>query len=372
MEGMPLYVGLMSGTSLDGVDACLASFPDSGPREHSHTHMAFPEDLRERLLALARGHAELTSVADADAQVADTYALAVNRLLEQSATAAEGVRAIGSHGQTVLHRPHGPAPTSIQIGDPHRIAVATGIDTVADFRRADIAAGGEGAPLAPAFHAAVFSDPRETRTVVNLGGIANVTLLRPGEPVIGFDTGPANILLDAWITRHCDQPKDTNGAWSAAGRVDADLLEQMQADPWFERPPPKSTGRERFDLSWVDACVAATGRAIEAIDVQATLAELTAATIADALASLGHSPERLLVCGGGAYNVDLLQRLGTRLPTARVESTAAHGMDPQHVEAMAFAWLAARRVAGLAGNLPSVTGATRAVVLGTLIQAQPR
>lgn len=364
----PLYVGLMTGTSVDGIDACLVSF-DAGVEELGHLHQPFPRDLRERILALARSGGTLAEAATLDVELGRASASAVLALLERTATPAGRVHAIGSHGQTVLHRPAGDAPTSIQLGDPSVIAVTTGIDTVADFRRADIAAGGEGAPLAPAFHATVFGDPRERRAVVNLGGIANVTRLDPDAAVIGFDTGPANILLDAWIGRTRGEACDADGAWAASGTVDTALLARLRRDPWFERPPPKSTGRERFDLDWVDARLAQQPAPVAAADVQATLAALTATTVADGLRATGPAPDRLIVCGGGARNADLVERLRGALPGTAVETSDAHGVDPQRVEALAFAWLAQRRLADRPGNLPSVTGAAHPLVLGALVRA---
>ena len=365
-----LYVGLMSGTSADGIDACLASFTEDAASEHAHVHYPFDDALRNEVLAACRGGVTLADAATLDTRLADAAVAATCALLGQADVQPAAVRAVGSHGQTVLHRPAGTAPTSIQLGDPHRIAVKSGIDTVADFRRADIAAGGEGAPLAPAFHARVFPDPAECRGVLNLGGIANATLLRPAAPVIGFDTGPANVLLDAWIEHQQGVRCDTDGAWAAGGRVDEELLERMRADAWFRRPPPKSTGRERFDFAWLQRHLANASAAPAPRDVQATLAELTAATVADAIRATATTLDRVLVCGGGARNADLLARLQRRLGGIPVESTAGHGIDPQHVEPMAFAWLAHRRLEDLPGNCPSVTGADRELVLGSLVRAR--
>ncbi len=363
-----LYVGLMTGTSADGIDACLASFPENRPVEHANLQRPFGDALRERILAVCRADATLADAATLDIELADASASAVTELLSRAGIAAADVRAIGSHGQTVLHRPEGSAPTTIQLGDPHRLAVLTGIDTVADFRRADVAAGGEGAPLAPAFHAQVFAAEAERRAVVNLGGIANVTLLRPGEPVLGFDTGPANVLLDAWIGRQQVERFDAEGAWAAGGQVVAGLLERMCADPWFQRPPPKSTGRELFHAGWLDAHLTHTDPQPAPRDVQATLAELTARTVAEGIQQAGRV-DRVLVCGGGAYNPDLLARLQRRLDGPPVETTAEYGIAPNHVEAMAFAWLARQRIAERPGNCPSVTGASRDLILGSLIRA---
>ena len=364
-----LYIGAMSGTSADGLEACLVSFDEGRPREHAHVHQPFPDDLRNRILDVCRD-GDLARAATVDVELADATVAAVRILLERAGVRAEDVCAIGSHGQTVFHRPDGPAPTSIQLGDPHRIAVHSGIDVVADFRRADVAAGGEGAPLAPGFHATVFRQPGEARAVVNLGGMANVTVLpATDEPVVGFDTGPANVLLDAWIERDRGAHYDAEGAWAAGGQVDAALLERLRADEWFRRPPPKSTGREHFNLEWLEQRMARSDASLDACDVQATLAELTASTVADAIRDHAPGVGRVLVCGGGARNTDLQQRLARRLGDIPLESTAVHGVEPEHVEAMAFAWLAERRIAEQPANCPSVTGATRELVLGALIRA---
>lgn len=363
-----LFVGLMTGTSADGIDACLASFPENRPIERAHIQRPFSDALRQRILATCQADATLAEAATLDVELADASTAAVAELLAHAGINAAEVRAIGSHGQTVLHRPEGPARTTVQLGDPHRIAVLTGIDTVADFRRADMAAGGEGAPLAPAFHAQVFAAADERRAVVNLGGIANVTLLAPGEPVLGFDTGPANVLMDAWIGRQQGERFDADGSWAAGGHVDADLLERMCADPWFQRPPPKSTGRELFHAAWLDDHLARRDPQPTARDVQATLAELTARTVAEGIRQCG-AVDRVLVCGGGAWNPDLLARLRRRLDGPPVETTAEHGIAPDHVEPMAFAWLARQRVEEQPGNCPSVTGASRDLVLGSLIRA---
>lgn len=363
-----LYVGLMTGTSADAVDACLASFIDHRPVERAHIQHPFSDALRDRILAACRPDATLADAATLDVELADASTAAVTDLLAHAGVAASEVRAIGSHGQTVLHRPRGVAPTTIQLGDPHRIAVLTGIDTVADFRRADIAAGGEGAPLAPAFHARVFGATDERRAVVNLGGIANVTLLCPGEPVLGFDTGPANVLLDAWIGRQQGERFDSDGAWAAGGHVSPELLERMSADPWFQRSPPKSTGRELFHADWLDEHLAQMSPQPAPRDVQATLAELTARTVAEGI-QLGGKVDRVLVCGGGAYNPDLLARLRRRLDGPPVETTVDYGIAPNHVEPMAFAWLARQRIEELPGNCPSVTGASHDLILGSLIRA---
>jgi len=298
----------------------------------------------------------------------------VHELLAVAGVDARDVVAIGSHGQTIRHRPAGAAydgqhPFTWQIGDGNVIAERTGITTVADFRRRDVAAGGHGAPLLPALHAALLRSPDESRAVLNLGGIANLTLLprasqdSPGD-VRGFDTGPANALLDAWCERHTGARFDADGAFAARGRVDDGLLAQLLADHWFAQPPPKSTGREQFHLDWLQARLGQASRAPE--DVQATLLELTAATIADALRATQPGTTRVLACGGGVHNPRLLERIAARLPGVVVESTAVHGVDPDFVEAMGFAWLARQTLASRPGNLPSVTGARAPRVLGAI------
>jgi len=363
----PLYLGLMSGTSADGIDAALVQFPESGGcRFVDGLTAEWEPSLRERLVALGEG-AELGSLdelGDLDARIGTTFADAAVALLAQAGIVAAAVRAIGSHGQTVRHRPRAARPFTLQLGDANRIAERTGITTVADFRRRDVAAGGQGAPLMPAFHLAMLGAADEDRAVLNLGGIANLTLVpREGTP-LGFDTGPANALLDAWCQRHTGRPFDADGAFAASGAVDEALLAHWLADPWFALPPPKSTGREQFHLAWAEAGITPGRHA--AADVQATLLELSAATVADAL--LRHQPatRRVLVCGGGVRNGQLMRRLGARLPGVVVESSAVHGLDPDYMEAMGFAWLARRTLDGLAGNLPSVTGARGPRILGAI------
>jgi len=362
------YIGLMSGTSADGVDACLAEFPGGSARLVGHVSHPFDTDLRRAILRVVDG-ASLSEASELDVRLADTYVTAVSRLLEATGRDRESIRAIGCHGQTVLHRPEGPSPTSIQLGDPHRLAVHAGIDVVADFRRADLAAGGQGAPLAPAFHAAVFGSPRETRAVINIGGMSNMTVIPAGSRhITGFDTGPGNALLDGWIERHHGQRFDRHGEWATRGRIDAGLLESLLSDAYFARNPPKSTGREYFHLQWLDRALAGVD-AVAPEDVQATLTELTAVTIARAVRDHASAARRVLICGGGARNTQLMQRLAAHLGDRRLASTQTLGIAPEHVEAMAFAWLAQRRIRGLAGNRPEVTGAARSLVLGSLVRA---
>lgn len=356
------YIGLMSGTSLDGIDAVLVDFQVEQPRLLQRHFLPYDDNLRRELLALS--HAEridLHAFLQIDVRLGRLYARAVQALLDKARMAAERVAAIGSHGQTLRHHPQGTCPYTLQLGDPNTLAELTGITTVADFRRRDVAAGGQGAPLVPAFHAALLQQPGLDRIVLNLGGMANITCL-PGagdRPVSGFDTGPGNVLLDGWIMQHQGCRYDAEGRWAAAGEVLPELLERLLDEPYFARPAPKSTGRELFSLSWLRAHL----RGNESpVDVQATLLELTAASVAQAVAQ--QAADEVWACGGGVKNSALMQRLGARLAPRAVRSTAELGIDPQSIEAMAFAWLARQTLQGGSGNLPAVTGARRAVVLG--------
>lgn len=372
-----LYVGLISGTSADGIDAALVRFgagvSDTGCRLEHGVTVPWDPALRARLVELgqggdARGLDELGTL---DVQVGEAFAQAVHGLLAIAGVDARDVTAVGSHGQTIRHRPAGAAydgrhPFTWQIGDANVIAERSGITTVADFRRRDVAAGGQGAPLVPAFHAAMLHSHAEDRAVLNLGGIANFTLLPRTGDVRGFDTGPANALLDAWCLRHRGEAFDRDGVFASSGQIDDALLARLLDEPWFALPPPKSSGREQFHLDWVDTRLA--GHETPA-DVQATLLELSAASVADAL--LAHQPDtrRVLVCGGGVRNPKLIARIAARLPRCVVEPTDVHGLDADFVEAMAFAWLARQTLAGLPGNVASVTGAAGPRVLGVVYPA---
>jgi anhydro-N-acetylmuramic acid kinase len=367
-----LYLGLMSGTSMDGVDAVLCEIADGRFGRVTATHsMGYPAALRAALLRLQREKPALTldALARLDNGVAQIFASAAKRLLQQTGTPATMVRAIGSHGQTVFHDPRG-ARATVQLGNPALIAAATAIAVVADFRRADVALGGQGAPLVPAFHHALLADAAEPRCVVNIGGIANITVLPDADAtrVRGFDTGPGNGLMDEWMQARRKRAYDRNGAWAASGAVDAKLLRALLGDPWFRRKPPKSTGRDQFNLAWVQRRFR-TLSWLPPASVQRTLAELTARTIADAIGRHAAGARRVLVCGGGVENRVVMQRLRELLASCPVESTAASGLDPRHVEAAAFAWLAMRTLNGLPGNLPAVTGAKRAAVLGGIYRA---
>jgi len=363
------YLGLISGTSADGIDAALVSFADGQPRLRGALTHPWPEELRARILAVAQGEGalDLDAFGRLDVAIGHCFADAAQALLARCGVAAGAVRAIGSHGQTVRHRPLGDLPFTLQLGDASVIAERCGVDVAADLRRADVAAGGQGAPLLPALHAMLLARPGHARAVLNLGGIANLTVLGADGGVLGFDTGPANGLLDAWCLRHRGEPFDRDGAFAAAGRVDDALLEALLADPYFALPPPKSTGREHFHLAWLER--QARAAALAPADVQATLLELTARSVAEAIARHAAAAEDVLACGGGVHNRLLLARLRALLAPRPVRSTADFGVDPDYLEATAFAWLARQRVLGLPGNLPAVTGARGPRVLGALYLA---
>ena len=364
-----LYLGLISGTSADGIDAALVRFEHDTPQLIDALTHPWPEDLRTRILAVAQDETrlDLDAYGRLDVAIGQCFAQAAQQLLGRNAAHAPAVRAIGSHGQTLRHRPAGAFPFTLQVGDPSVIAEHCGIDVVADFRRADVAAGGQGAPLLPAVHAMLLGRADGVRVVLNLGGIANITVLDPAGKVFGFDTGPANGLMDAWHLRHRGAAYDANGAFAASGRVDDVLLAALLADPYFALPAPKSTGREHFHLAWLESHAGVA--TLSPADVQATLLELSARSIADAIER--HAPEAfdVLACGGGVHNAVLMRRLGELLGTRELASTATHGVDPDYLEATAFAWLARQRLLGLPGNLPAVTGARGPRVLGAVYPA---
>lgn len=371
----PLFIGLMSGTSLDGVDGVLASFPADGSdhpiRTVATAYLPFPAGLRADLMALqVAGENEIHREALAANTLARHYAECIAQLLRQARATPDTIRAIGAHGQTIRHRPE--LGYTRQTGNPALLAELTGIDVIADFRSRDIAAGGQGAPLVPAFHQAVFGAPGETRVVVNIGGIGNISVLERGEKVIGFDTGPGNVLMDAWIGLHHGEAYDAGGAWAASGQVIPALLEALLDEPFFKLAPPKSTGRDLFHMSWLSDKLATLPPTVPA-NVQATLAAFTAATLADPIAA--HAPEAkaVYVCGGGAYNTHLMRQLQealvNRSHNASIHSTDALGVSPNHVEALAFAWLAHCHVTRRPGNLPAVTGARGLRILGALYPA---
>lgn len=356
-----LFIGLMSGTSLDGIDAVVADFT-SGVRLSAAVTLPFDTQLRALLEELIEraDTVSLDAIGEADARLGLAYANAVREVLDRSGASAADIRAIGCHGQTIRHSPDVRTPFTWQIGDPSRIAASTGIPVVADFRRMDIALGGQGAPLVPAFHASLFGSEEELRVVVNVGGIANVTRLGPA--VTGYDTGPGNGLMDAWIRHNRGDAFDNDGEWAAGGEVDESLLAELSADLFFRKTPPRSTGREYFNLPWLLRHLA--GREIPAINVQATLLALTVESIAREV--LRCEAERVILCGGGARNSALRNGLRVAVEGIPVQTADEHGLDSDFVEATAFAWLAKERLAERPGNIPSVTGADRPAILGAV------
>lgn len=367
------YVGLMSGTSADAVDAVLVEIGADGRAQllASHAH-PFPAPLQTAVHELS--HADtvnLDHLGELDTALAAVFAEAVIELLQKSGQAASGIRAISSHGQTVRHRPLGRHPFTMQLGNPSLIAERTGITTVADFRRRDMAAGGHGAPLVPAFHAVQFRSPKCARAILNLGGIANVTYLpaAPDQPVTGFDTGPANTLLDQWSRQQRGEHHDAGGEWAASGRVHDGLLSLLLDDPYFRVAPPKSTGREHFHLDWLEEAMRRLGERPAPQDVQATLLALSARSAAQAIRQFLPSVDEVYLCGGGCHNPRLVAALRRELGAIPVQDTGALGLEPDWVEAVAFAWLANQTLEGRPGNLPAVTGARRAVILGGIYKS---
>lgn len=372
-----IFGGAMSGTSLDGVDVVLAAFegaadaPVLSPtavKVLAHAHVPYPAALREEVLAICHGQPlTLPQLGLIDLAIARKYVEAIRTALALAALAPGQVRAVGVHGQTVYHQPLGDDRFTLQIGDANTIAVGAGVPVVADFRRRDMALGGQGAPLAPAFHDHWFRHATRTRVVLNGGGIANITALLPGQDTYGFDTGPANVLMDAWCNARTGRPYDADGRWARSGVLHAALLDTMLQEPYLRMPHPKSTGRELFHLPWLDACMASSGtNRIPDADVMRTLLEFTVRTVADAVTQVNAQGGELFVCGGAAMNGFFMERLAQTLPLWTVQSTAAHGIAPDQVEAIAFASFARRTVHGLPGNLPSVTGASRPCVLGAV------
>ncbi len=359
----------MSGTSLDGIDAALVDFSNKNARLVGFEYLPFQGDIQNTIQRLSKPDAliSLKGYGAMDARLGYLFAEAVNTLLAKADISAASIAAIGSHGLTIYHAPDLQFPFSLQIGDPNIIAEQTGITTVADFRRRDIAAKGQGAPLVPAFHQAVFQDPNEHRCIVNIGGIANITVLpkHQSAAVIGFDTGPGNTLMDLWIKLHQNLPYDKSGNWAKTGNIDHGLVELLKQDAYFSTAPPKSTGKEYFSLPWVYQYFDAFSYKAE--DIQASLCFLTAITICDAIKKYAPTTERMLICGGGIHN-DYLLKLIQQNIACPVESTEPYGLHPDHVEAMAFAWLARQTLNNLPGNLKEVTGAVNSVILGGIYQ----
>lgn len=365
------YIGLISGTSMDAIDAVLVELGEGTCRiKASHSHAISAETL-DRLHAVVRHPDQIPveKLGELDALLGRDFATAANELIRLSGENRQAIRAIGSHGQTVYHSPRDPVPFTMQLGDPNLIAEGTGITTVADFRRRDMAAGGEGAPLVPAFHEAVFGDPSEPRVVCNIGGIANLSLMMPGRPVTGFDTGPGNTLMDAWIRLQRGRKLDQDGEWAATADPDEELLATLLDYEYFQKSPPKSTGVEEFNLAWLQRRLEEYPRAVSPPAVQSTLCQLTVETISVSLTRACPQPGSIYLCGGGAHNTNLVSRLRERLDGWRLDTTDALGIGVDWVEAAAFAWLASRTVAGLAGNVPEVTGAGREVILGGIYPA---
>ncbi len=362
-----LTLGLMSGTSLDGVDAVLLSCGHAQLQCLAHLHQPFAPALRHALDALNQpGENELHRAALAGNALAECLAQAVHQLLQRTHTTPAQVAAIGAHGQTVRHQPglHDGVGYTWQVLQPARLAELTGIDVIADWRAADIAAGGQGAPLVPPFHRLAFGATNQALLVLNVGGFANLSVLRANGSVSGFDTGPGNTLMDAWCQRHRGQAYDANGQWAASGQLQHDLLARLLADPFFAQQGPKSTGRDHFNLPWLQQHLAALAESPSAVDVQATLLALTARSVAQAITRQAMPGTPVVVCGGGALNHALLAALAQALPGHNVHTSHAHGLAPTAVEAAAFAWLAHRHVLGLPGNQPEVTGAKGLRVLG--------
>jgi anhydro-N-acetylmuramic acid kinase len=360
---MGIYLGLISGTSMDAIDAALVDFDVAPLRIIATSATAFDPALKRRISALIDGvdGVALDEVGQIDVEVGRAFARAAMSLLQGAGISAGRVTAIGSHGQTLRHRPDLGVPFTWQIGDPNTVAEMTGVSVVADFRRRDVAAGGQGAPLLPVFHDQVFRSDAEDRVIANLGGIANITILKRDSSVTGFDTGPANRLLDAWILQHEGKDFDADGAWAAGGQVDETLLRELLHEPYLRLAPPKSTGRELFNLPWLNAKLGLFSR--EPRDVQATLQQFTAVSLASAVRQYAAGAS-VYVCGGGARNTALLNAIALLTAPNKVASTAVLGLDPDYVEAVAFAWFAMRTLEGLTSSAGSVTGAKGARILG--------
>jgi len=365
------YIGLMSGTSLDGIDAGLYTFSGNQTQSVGFYYQAYNQEIKQKIKHLCTpSHSiSLTEYGELDSLLGELYAQSCLQLLQQHSINADEVIAIGSHGQTICHSPNSKPPFTLQIGDPSIISQRTKITTVADFRRKDIAAGGQGAPLVPAFHRAILHSPNENRVIVNIGGIANISILPKdsNKPIIGFDTGPGNTLMDHWISLHRNKNFDEHGQWAAAGKIHTELLKSFKGDIYFSRSAPKSTGPEYFSPTWLNEQLVSIQNCNEA-DIQRSLCQLTAETISDAIIKLAPDTEKVLVCGGGVHNTTLMQALAQQLKIP-VASTNTEGVNPDQVEAMAFAWLAKQTIEGLAGNLPASTGAKEEVILGGIYQA---
>ena len=369
---MNYYIGIMSGTSLDGIDVAITSYSKDGSFQFiAAKTFPFPDALHSTLQNfITNKTGNFQDLGEADIALGKLIGQSINHLLSSLNISANDISAIGSHGQTLFHSPSGQFPFSTQIGNANVIAEITGITTVADFRQRDIAAGGQGAPLVPAFHQALFSSNSEDRVIVNIGGISNITVLpASSDRVIGFDTGTGNCLLDYWVRQHLKEPYDKSGQWARSGQCNRDFLVLLLDDTFFKLDAPKSTGRELFNQHWLAAKMALFKHKLEAVDIQATLLELTAQTIANDINNYASENSSIFICGGGAHNGYLLERLQALLSDKKVSSTECLNLHPDWVEACAFAWLAYRTMNNQAGNLPSVTGAKHPVVLGAIYSA---
>ncbi|NUF28205.1 anhydro-N-acetylmuramic acid kinase [Gilliamella bombicola] len=365
-----LYIGVMSGTSMDGIDIALVNITAKNVTSIASNCYPMPADLKKHLLTLCETQqTTLQNLGEIDYQIGKLFADSINQFLKDNNIDKQKIKAIGCHGQTIYHAPNGDYPFTLQIGDANIIAAKTGITTIADFRRKDMAYGGQGAPLVPAFHKAVLQDPQINRVVLNIGGISNISVLIPNHTIIGYDTGPGNVLLDGWIKEHLGKNYDKNGLWAKTGKINQDLLKLLYKEDYFQIPAPKSTGRELFNLPWLHKKL--IGTHLKAEDIQATLVEFTALSIANEINKLpivSTLPCELLVCGGGAKNPLIMQRLSALLPSWAVLTTDTKGINGDDMEAIAFAWLAYCRINNIPSNIPEVTGASQAVCLGVYYQ----
>jgi anhydro-N-acetylmuramic acid kinase len=364
-----IYIGVMSGTSLDGIDVAAVRINDQFSFLAAQC-IDIPADLRQQILALTQAaDNEIERMGRLDIDLGKLFAESINQLIKTAHIDSKQIAAIGCHGQTIRHRPE--AGFTLQIGDPNTITEITGLTTIADFRRRDLANGGQGAPLVPAFHNCIFRSAEKNRVILNIGGMSNITVLRAKTAsfVIGYDTGPGNVLLDAWINKHSGTPYDKAGQWAHSGQHDQKLLQALLSLPFFTEAPPKSTGREQFNLDWLERVISDNDFRISPVDIQATLLEMAARSIADAINAENLSDPELYICGGGVHNHALIQRLSELIHTTRITTTEELGLHPDWVEASAFAWLAHQTLNQLTGNLPSVTGATQERILGGIYQA---
>lgn len=365
------YIGLLSGTSVDAVDASLVRIEGSTLEVIQYQQTSIADDIKQKILAIEKT-SPMHEICTLDAIMGEIFAEAAINIMRISNISNKDVQAIGSHGQTVLHTPNTLHPNTLQIGNPNIIAYKTGVITIANFRSMDMAVGGQGAPLVTAFHQWQFQNEQDKQVVLNLGGIANITILpnEKNQQIIGFDTGPCNILMDAWIRRHLKRNFDKNGLWAKSGKCDQSLLSLLLTDTYFKTDPPKSTGKDVFNLKWLDQKLAQLDTTLEPKNVQATLLELSVTAISSALKKYAPRYDKLLVCGGGVYNTAIIERLKQLNPTMKIYSTAECGLDPNAVEAVAFAWLAKCRLENRTSNIPSVTGAKDHVLLGAIYDAR--